>query len=372
MFKKFTLTGAILVLTLGPIVVIKFLQISSLIAMGAEMGKAGMPPTPVATFVAAEQEWEDTLVAVGSLQAVQGVTLSAELGGTVVEIAVENGAAVKKDDILVRLDTSVEQAQLAATEANLRLAQLQLDRTKTLLEQKTLSQSEFDSADAAAKAAEAEVANIRAQLAKKTLRAPFAGRVGIRMVNLGETVAPGTQVIPLQALDPIFIDFNLPQQRLANLAAGQTLRVKIDGIAEPFAGKVTAINPEVDPVTRNVRVQGTLANPAERLRPGMFAEVAVVQPTVRKIVAVPATAILYAPFGDSVYVVEEKDGKTIARQQFVRLGGARGDFVAIADGISAGARVVSAGAFKLMNNAPVIIDDKMQPEASLTPTPKNT
>ncbi len=372
MLKKLSLTGAILALVLGPIVGIKFLQISSLIAMGAEMEKAGQPPTPVATYVAAEQEWEDTLSAVGSLQAVQGVTLSAELGGTVVEIAVENGAAVKKDDLLVRLDTSVEQAQLTAAEANLKLAELQLDRSKSLLAQKTISQSEFDSADAGAKAAVAQVENIRAQIAKKNIRAPFAGRVGIRMVNLGQTLSAGAQVIPLQALDPIFIDFNLPQQRLATLEVGQALRVKIDGVAEPFAGKVTAINPEVDAVTRNVRVQGTLANPAERLRPGMFAEVELVQNSARKVLAVPATAVVYAPFGDSVYVVEEKEGKLIARQQFVRLGASRGDFVAIVDGIAAGARVVSAGAFKLMNNAPVMIDDKMQPEASLNPKPKNT
>lgn len=372
MFKKISLTGIILVIILGPIVLIKFLQINSLISMGKAGAAAGMPATPVATYVAAAQEWEETISAIGSLQAVQGVTLAAELGGTVVEIAVENGAAVAKDDVVVRLDTSVEQAQLAAAEANLKLAQLQLDRSKSLLSQATISQAEFDTADASAKASAAQLANIRAQIAKKTLRAPFAGRVGIRTVNLGQTLSAGTLVIPLQSLDPIFIDFNLPQQRLASVTAGQELRVTIDGISAPFVGKITAINPEVDPVTRNVRVQGTLANPGEKLRPGMFAEIAVVQPVKRQVVAVPATAIIYAPFGDSVYVVEEKDGKTIARQQFVRLSGARGDFVAIADGIAAGARVVSAGAFKLQNGASVTPNDAMQPEASLTPTPKNT
>lgn len=370
MFKKLSLTGILLLIILGPVVLIKVLQIKSLISMSKS--GSGMPPTAVATFVAATQEWEETVTAIGSLQAVQGITLAAELGGTVVEIAVENGARVAKDDVVVRLDTSVEQAQLAAAEANLRLAQLQLDRSKTLLDQATISQSEFDTADASAKASAAQVANIRALIAKKTLRAPFAGRVGIRTVNLGQSLSAGTAVIPLQSLDPIFIDFNLPQQRLATVNAGQQVRVTIDGIAIPFTGKITAINPEVDPVTRNVRVQGTLENPGEKLRPGMFAEVAVVQPIKRQVVAVPATAVLYAPFGDSVYVVEEKDGKTIARQQFVRLAGARGDFVAIADGIAAGARVVSAGAFKLQNGASVTPNDAMQPEASLTPTPKNT
>ncbi len=371
MFKKLSLTGLILAAVLGPIVLIKVLQIGSLIAMGKEAEAAGMPPTTVATHVAVEQSWEETLRSVGTLRAVQGVTLSAELGGTVKEIAVENGAAVAKDDLLVRFDTSVEEAQLAAAEANLKLAALQLDRSRTLLAENTISQSEFDSADATAKAAAAEVANIRAQLAKKTIRAPFAGRVGIRVVNLGQTVAAGAEVIPLQALDPIFIDFTLPQQRIAAISVGQTLRVKLDGLDEPFEGKVTAINPQVDAVTRNVRVQGTLANPDEKLRPGMFAEVTLVRTTSRTVIAVPATAVVHAPFGDSVYVVEEKDGRTVARQQFVRLGDARGDFIAIADGLAAGSRVVSAGAFKLMNNAPVVIDDSMQPEASLTPEPGN-
>lgn len=372
MFKKLSITGLILAAVIGPIVAIKVLQIGSLIAMGKEQQAAGMPASPVATYVAAEQNWEDIIQTVGSLQAVQGVTLSAEFGGTVTEIAVENGTAVEKDALLVRLDTSVEEAQLAAAEANLVLARLQLERAKSLLDEKTISQSEFDSSDAGAKAAAAEVANIRAQLAKKTIRAPFAGRVGIRMVNLGQTVPAGAQLIPLQALDPIFIDFNVPQQRIGTLAVGQTLRVKVDGLDAPVEGKVTAINPEVDSLTRNVRVQGTLANPDEKLRPGMFAEVTLVQASVRSVVAVPATAVIYAPFGDSVYVVEEKEGRQIARQQFVRLGGARGDFIAIADGIKAGDRVVSAGAFKLMNNAPVVIDDTMQPEAKLAPSPRNT
>ncbi|MCU0792782.1 MAG: efflux RND transporter periplasmic adaptor subunit [Opitutaceae bacterium] len=372
MFKKLSLTGLILLAVLGPIVGIKVLQIGSLIAMGKEQQAAGMPPTPVATYVANEQNWEEIIQTVGSLQAVQGVTLSAELGGTVVEIAVENGAAVAKDALLVRLDTSVEEAQLAASEANLTLARLQLDRSRSLLGQNTISRAEFDAAEATAKAAEAEVAHIRAQIARKTIRAPFAGRVGIRMINLGQTISPGAQLLPLQSLDPIFIDFTVPQQRIASLAVGQSLRVKVDGLDAPFEGKVTAINPEVDALTRNVRVQGTLANADEKLRPGMFAEVTLVQASVRKVVAVPATAVMHAPFGDSVYVVEEQEGRLVARQQFVRLGDARGDFIAIVDGISAGARVVSAGAFKLRNNSPVVIDDTMQPEAKLAPSPRNT
>lgn len=372
MFKKFGITGLVLIAILGPIVGLKVLQIGSLVAYGKAAEAAGMPPTPVSTSRALELEWEDTLRAVGSLRAVQGVTLAAELGGTVVEIAVENGAKVSKGELLVRLDTSVEQAQLAAAEANLRLAQLQLERSGSLLAQNTISQSEFDAAEAAAAASAAEVANIRAQIAKKSIRAPFAGRVGIRTVNLGQTLSAGTAVIPLQALDPIFIDFTLPQQKIGRLANGQKLGVRLDGLAGEFEGVVTAINPEVDPLTRNVRVQGTLANAEESLRPGMYAEVILTQNARRKVVAVPGTAIRYAPYGDSVYVIEEADGKTIARQQFVRLGASRGDYVEITEGLVSGARVVSAGAFKLRNNTAVTIDDNMQPEASLTPTPRNS
>lgn len=372
MFKKLSITSIILIIVLGPIVLTKVLQIRSLISYGEAGQAAGLPPTPVSSTVAVEQEWENTLRAVGSIQAVQGVTLSAELGGTVVEIAVENGARVEKGALLVRLDTSVEGAQLASAEANQKLADLQLDRSKSLLAQNTISQSEFDAAAAAAEAAAAEVANYRAQIAKKSIRAPFAGRVGIRTVNLGQTLSAGAAVIPLQSLDPIFIDFTLPQQRIGKLAVGQSLRVKIDGLSETFEGQVTAINPEVDANTRSVRIQGTLANSAEKLRPGMFAEVTLIQSEKRKVVAVPATAVLYAPYGDSVYIVETKDGKIIARQQFVRIGGSRGDFVAIEEGVDVGARVVSAGAFKLRNNAAITLDDKMQPEPSLEPKPNNT
>lgn len=371
MFKKFGITGLVLIAIVGPVVGLKVLQIGSLVAYGKAAEAAGMPPTPVATTVAVELDWEDTLQAVGSLRAVQGVTLAAEVGGTVVEIAVENGAKVQAGALLVRLDTSVEEAQLAAAEANLRLANLQLERSGSLLAQKTISQAEFDAAEAASAAAAAEVANIRAQIAKKSIRAPFAGRVGIRMVNLGQTLAAGTALIPIQSLDPIFIDFTLPQQKIGSVSTGQSLGVRLDGLPGVFEGKVTAINPEVDPVTRNVRIQGTLANAEELLRPGMYAEVILRQNLRRKVVAVPGTAILYAPYGDSVYLIEEKDGKIIARQQFVRLGAARGDYVEIAEGVPSGARVVSAGAFKLRNNAAVTIDDKMQPESSLTPTPSN-
>lgn len=370
--KKTLLAIGLLLFFVGPVVGIKVLQIGSLIAYGKDMQAAGYPATAVATALASEQTWENTLSAVGSLRPVQGVTLSAELGGKVVEIAVENGAAVKAGDLLVKLETSTEEAQLASAEASERLAQVNLDRSRGLLDKNTIAQSEFDAADATYKQAVAQTANIRAQLNKKTIRAPFTGRVGIRLINLGQTLGVGDPIIPLQSLDPIFVDFTLPQQRLSAISVGQAVRLTIDGVVSSVEGKVTAINPEVDSATRSVRLQATLANPDERLRPGMFAQVALVLPEQSKVLVVPTTALVRAPFGDSVFVVEKKDDKLIARQQFVRLGETRGDFTVVTQGIKAGDRVVSAGAFKLINGASVAPNDEMQPKPSLEPKPGNS
>lgn len=359
-------------LIVGPITGLKIFQIGHLIAYAQEMGAGGPPPTKVASAIAENQSWENALRATGSLDPVQGVILAAELGGKVVEIAVESGATVKAGDLLVRLDSSSETARLAAAQATLRLAQVNLDRASGLLAQTTISQSEFDSADATQKQALAELATIQATLDKKSILAPFAGRVGIRLVNLGQTLREGEAIIPLQTLDPIFVNFAIPQQHIGSLTVGQKLRVEIDGVAAAIEGELTAINPQVDAATRNVRVQGTLANPTETLRPGMFAQVSLVLPTAAAVLAVPATAVVRAPFGDSVFIVEEKDGKQIAKQQFVKVGRSRGDFIAIVEGLKTGDRIVTAGAHKLLNGAPLLLDDSMQPPTSLTPTPKNS
>jgi membrane fusion protein, multidrug efflux system len=372
MIKKILLTLLILGVVIGPIVGLKSAQIFSLVAYAGEMQAGGMPPTPVASTVATEQQWENLLTSVGSLRSVQGVTLAAELGGKIVEIAVENGVAVKQGDLLVRIDTSSEEAQLAAAEANVRLAELSLERARGLLANQTVAQAEFDAAEATHKQAAAQVANVRALMEKKIIRAPFDGRVGIRMVNVGQTVRDGDLLIPLQSLNPVFIDFSVPQQQMPQLAVGQRVRVSLQGIEQVVIGEITAINPQVETASRNVLVQATLPNPNEQLRPGMFASVSVVLPTARSVVAIPSTAVVRAPFGDSVFVVEQQDGKTVARQQFVRLGQTRGDFVTILDGIKSGDRVVSAGAFKLRNNAPISLNDDMQPAASMTPTPRNS
>jgi membrane fusion protein (multidrug efflux system) len=370
--KIILLTVAGLVVVLGGIVGLKVVQIGNLIGFASASEAAGMPPTPVATAVAVGETWEETLKFTGSLRAVQGVTLTAELPGIVVKLAVENGAAVKEGDVLLELDTTLEQADLASAMAGLRLAKINLERNKELLDKRIVAQSEYDTAVATFDQEQAKAVTLQATIAKKVIRAPFAGQVGLRKVNLGQTVAAGDELIPLHSSDPIYVEFSVPQTRLDSISVGQTLRVLTDGVKKPVAGEITAINPVVDEATRSARVQGTLRNEDGRLRAGLFAEVEVVMPEKLDVVSVPMSSILNAAYGDSVYVIEEKDGKMVARQQFVQLGRNRGDFVAVIKGLSAGDRVVSAGAFKLTNGATVVINDAMQPEASLNPTPDNS
>jgi len=370
--KTILLTVAGLVVVLGGIVGLKVFQIGNLIGFASAAEAAGMPPTPVATSVAVGETWEETLKFTGSLRAVQGVTLTAELPGTVVKVAVENGAAVKEGDVLLELDTTLEQADLASAMAGLRLAKINLERNKELLDKRIIAQSEYDTAVATFDQEQARAVTLQATIAKKIIRAPFTGQAGLRRVNLGQTVAAGDELIPLHSSDPIYVEFSVPQTRLDSISVGQSLRVLTDGVKEPVTGEITAINPVVDEATRSARVQGTLRNEDGRLRAGLFAEVEVVMPQKLEVVSVPMSSILNAAYGDSVYVIEEKEGKMVARQQFVQLGRSRGDFVAVIKGLSAGDRVVSAGAFKLTNGATVLINDEMQPEASLEPTPDNS
>ncbi|MDX2081993.1 MAG: efflux RND transporter periplasmic adaptor subunit [Terrimicrobiaceae bacterium] len=371
--KKFLIAGAILLVVLGGIVGFKALQIADLIGFATQMEAAGMPPSSVATAVAAEQDWEETLQFVGTLRPVQGVTLTAELGGVVRTIEVENGARVEKGQILMQLDTTQEVADLASADARLRLAQVNLERAKGLLEKRIVPRSEYDSAAAAYDEARAVVANLQAIINKKVIRAPFAGRVGIRLVNLGQTVRIGEELIPLHQNDPIFVDFAVPQTRLAGLKVGQTIRLSSDGLEAPVPGKIEAINPVINETTRTAVVQGLIQNPDDRLRAGQFGMVDVVLSQGRPVLAIPSSAVISEAFGDSVYVVEKNDkGEEIVRQQFVQLGVRKGDFVAVTKGLNPGERVVSAGAFKLTNGARVQVNDAMQPEASTSPRPQNS
>lgn len=376
MLKKFTLTTLAIVVIVGALVGIKMLQFKAMAAAGANMV---MPPETVTSAPVREEQWPDLVVATGSAAAVQGVTVGAEMGGKVSQIEFEAGAVVKAGDLLVQLDTTTEEAQLRAAQATADLAKANLARSRELTEKSTISKAELDASDAQFKQATAQADAIRAVIGKKTIRAPFAGRLGLRLVNLGQILKDGDPITTLQTLDPIYINFSVPQQRLAVLDAGVAVRVTTDAApGKVFEGKITAVSPEVDVATRNVRVQATVSNDGEKLRAGMFANVEVVLPKVENVLVIPATAVSYAPFGDSVFVIEEKknekDGKMerVLRQQFIRLGTARGDFVAVTSGLKAGDAIVTSGVFKLRPGMAVVIDNTLAPKAELAPTPDNT
>lgn len=342
---------------------------------------ASPPPQEVetvATAKAAKQEWTPTVGVIGSVAAVQGTVLAAQLDGMVTAINVSNGSKVKAGDLLVQQDVSAEQAQLRAAEATIELAKVTLERNRDLLAKQTVSQADFDSADAAYKQAVANADNIKSTIAKKTIRAPFDGRVGIRVVNLGQMLKSGDQILPIQTLDPVYVNFQVPQQRLADLKDGLTVKIKSDTTPEGVEGKVTAIDSNVDATTRNVKVQATLANPKEALKPGMFVNVEVSLPVQNTVISIPATSILYAPYGDSVFVVDKKkaDGsdkeQLIARQQFVKLGVYRGDYVQVVDGLKEGDEVITEGVFKLRNNVAITVNNAMAPKAELAPKPNDS
>ena len=376
MIKKIALTLVFVLVLVGALAGIKGLQFKTMFAQGANFAP---PPETVTTAEVKRDTWQPTLTAVGSVAAVQGVMIGAEMSGTVKNIAFESGATVRAGELLVELDSSVEQAQLRSALASADLARLNLERARELREKKMMSQADLDSAEAQAKQASAQIDNIRAVIAKKTIRAPFAGRTGIRQVNLGQFLDNGAAIVTLQSLDPVYVDFALPQQNLAQLGAGMAVRVTTDAFpGQSFEGKLTAINPEVDAVTRNVRLQATLANPAGKLRPGMYANVVANLPRTERVLVIPATAVLYAPYGDSVFVVEDKkDEKTgaagkVLNQKFVRLGKARGDFVVVTSGLDAEQTIVTTGVFKLRNGMSVVIDNKLAPSFQLAPRPANS
>ncbi|MEW6668104.1 MAG: efflux RND transporter periplasmic adaptor subunit [Thermodesulfobacteriota bacterium] len=359
---------------IGVLAGIKVLQITRMTAQGSQ----SPPPETVTTATARAESWETVLESVGSLRAVQGVMVTAELSGKVVRIAFGPGSVVQSGALLVQQDTSTEEAQLRSAEAAAALAKINLQRQKELLAKRIVSQSEYDNAEAQYKQTTAQADSIRAVIAKKTIRAPFAGRLGIRLIDLGQHLNEGQEIVSLQSLDPIFVDFLLPQQEIGKVAPGLKVRVTTDALpGRVIEGKITAINPQVDAATRNVRVQATVANPQELLRPGMFVNVGVVLPDQKRVLALPATAVLYAPYSDSVFIVEEqkKEGSgapvKVVRQQFARLGEKRGDFVAVVSGLKEGETVVSTGVFKLRNGQEVVVDNRVSPEFKLAPRPEN-
>jgi membrane fusion protein (multidrug efflux system) len=338
-----------------------------------------MPPTTVSSAVVKEEDWAPTLSAIGSVSAVQGAVVSTELGGIVAEINFQNGGVAKKGDVLMRLDSSAEEAQLHTAQADLELAKANLDRERDLAARKVVSKQELDSAESTFGQKQGAVDNMLAFIAKKQVRAPFDGMLGIRQVNVGQMINPGQQVVQLTALDKVYVDFALPQQNLPQLATGYEARVHADALPDhEFKGKVTAINSMVDAVTRNVSVQATLENPDHALHPGMFVKVDVILPQKSKTLVIPGSAVSYAPYGNSVFVIDKKkDPKTgkesqSLRQAFVRIGEARGDFVAIMEGLKAGDVVVSTGVFKLRNGMPVVINNDLAPKPQLNPKPMDS
>ncbi|MGD9016069.1 MAG: efflux RND transporter periplasmic adaptor subunit [Desulfobacterales bacterium] len=376
MLKRILITIVGLIIVVGALAGVKSLQISRMVAQGEQFSP---PPETVTTSKVTSDRWETTMAAVGSLEAVQGVTVTAELTGRVEKIAFEPGATVEAGALLVQQDISTESARLRAAKATVSLTKVNLRRAKELLSEEVVSQQTYDKAEADYIQAVAEADNIRSIIGKKTIRAPFAGRLGIRQVNLGQILNEGDPIVSLQAMDPIFVNFSLPQQRLPFIEPGLDVRVATDALpGRSIGGLITAVNPEVDAGTRSIKIQATVGNPDERLRPGMFVDVEVILPTAKTVLAIPATAILYAPYSDSVFVVEKVKGDgedpsgLEVRQQFVRLGEKRGDFAEVVSGLEEGDTVVSTGVFKLRNGQQVVVDNTLSPEFKLAPKPENS
>lgn len=354
---------------------VKYRQIRAAIQQGESYVP---PPEAVTTIVAAQDDWQETLEAIGTVTAVQGVTVSAELPGQVASIHFNSGERVEAGDVLVRLDTSQEEAQLKAAEAQQRLSDLNLDRIKTLLAKGFTSQAEFDRVKAEAEQADARVHEIRAVIQRKTIRAPFNGILGIRQINLGQYVNAGQAIVPLQSMNPVYVDFAVPQQEMEHIRSGTELEVTLEGARQQaIKGKVTAINSVIDRETRNIQVQATLPNNDGQLVPGMFVEVWVFLGVGQPVITLPATAISYASYGNFVFVVEKIQGENGmsylgVRQQFVKLGDARGDQVAVIEGVKVGEEVVTSGVFKLRPGAAVTVTNEIQPSNNPTPDPEDS
>jgi membrane fusion protein, multidrug efflux system len=376
MIRKISIAVVLVLLVLGGLAGVKALQFKKLMAAGKGFAA---PPECISAAPVREEKWQGTLTAIGSVTAVQGVMVTPEIAGLVREIAFESGAVVAKGDLLVRLDTSSEQAQLRALEAQEELARINLARERSLRTNNMVSQAELDTAEATLKQSQGNADTLRATIEKKTIRAPFAGSLGLRLVNLGQYLEAGKPIVSLQSLTPVYADFSLPQQELARLKPGMRVRVTTDAYSgRQFDGTLAAINPDLDQQTRSVSLRAAFDNPGQSLRPGMFVRVEVLLPEEQPVLAIPATSVLSAPYGDSVYVIEPKAGSTnskpelVVRQQFIRTGRARGDFVSVESGLKPGERVVSSGIFKLRNGMSVIENNDLTPKTDAAPRPADS
>jgi membrane fusion protein (multidrug efflux system) len=374
--KPFIIALAVLLVIVGAVAGVKALQIGRLIASGKEEG--GPPTETVSTAQVTRESWDRTVESVGSMRAVQGADLSTEESGVVTKILFENGAEVQEGDLLVELDTDTEQANLRSAEAEQQLARTVYERTRRLRENSTVPQSDLDAAESQLRKMTALVEQLKATIRKKQLNAPFSGRLGIREANLGQFVNQGDKIVSLQSLDPIYVDFLLPQQLLSQLVPGSELRVVTDVYPDKvFEGQLTAANSEIDPITRNIRLQGTLKNPGGLLRPGMFGRVMLSLGEAEEVTAIPVNSVITATYGDSVFVVEEKTGENgekqlVANQRFIRTGRSEGDFVAVTEGLKPGETVVTAGALKLRNGSVIEVNNDMAPHPERAPRPQDS
>jgi membrane fusion protein (multidrug efflux system) len=375
MAKRMILMLTVVAVFLTALGFVKFRQIQTAVGQAAAFQP---PPEAVTTIVAQPEKWPATLSAIGTMTAVQGVTVSADLPGTIERIAFDSGKSVRQGDVLVELDTRQERAQLAAVEAQRDLARLNFERMRGLLNERVVSRAEYDLATAEQAETEARVGEIRAAIARKTIRAPFSGILGLRQVNLGQYLSAGDPVVSLQSLNPIYVNLGVPQQSAGQMTVGRLVRITTEEVGgAQFTGRVTAIDSIVDETTRNIQVQATLANADGKLRPGMFVQAEVILGASQSVVALPASAISYAPYGDSVFVVtdlKDPNGNSYrgVRQQFVKLGSARGDQIAVVSGINPGDEIVTSGVFKLRNGAAVLINNKVRPANNPAPRPENS
>jgi membrane fusion protein (multidrug efflux system) len=374
MAKRMALVLGITAVLLAALGLVKFRQIQS----GVQASAFQPPPEAVTSIVAHREQWPAAMAVIGTMEAVQGVTVSADLPGIVYRINFDSGKVMKEGEVLVELDTRQEQAQMASLEAQRDLARVNFGRSQQLVNEGVISRVEFDQAAAQQKATEANVAEIRATIARKTIRAPFSGVLGIRKVNLGQYLPAGSPIVSLQSLSPIYVNVGVPQQAISQVKVGGKLHVTTEDVAgKVFTGTVTAIDSIVDEATRNIQVQATLSNPDGKLRPGMFVQVQVVLGASRPVIALPTSAINYAPYGDSVFIITDlKDpkGQTYrgVRQQVVKLEGSRGDQVAVVSGVNPGDEVVTSGVFKLRNGAAVQVNNKVQPGNNPAPKPEDS
>ena len=366
MNRRLFLTAVIALAVFGAIFGYKVLSIRREMAAHAAIV---MPPSTVSAAAVTQQTWPNTLSAVGTLASFQGTTLKTELDGLVLNVVAQSGAVVAAGDTLVVLDTASEQAQLRGLEAQAKLAEINLNRARELRTSGTNTPSDLDAAEATAAQAASAVDQLKVTIAKKHLAAPFAGRLGIMQVYPGQFLSKGDPIVVLESIDPIHIDFSLPQQELGRLSEGQPVQLTVDAYpGRTFDAKITAISPRIDGATRAIDIRATLANTDESLRPGMYGRAEVILPPTERALVLPSAAIIHNPYGESVFVIV--DGK--AQQRFVKTGSQRGDLILITDGLKVGEQVVTAGQLKLRNGAPVHVDNSAAPEAHAAPKPSES